>query len=490
VPTSKLSQARQTPAQEAATDDLFLSCNTEDSIQGIAHAESDFAQQVGVTPSIPPAQLPASGQGQNDQELNASNADDSLNAIAASISERTPIIASSPVNSVTRKRALDSEALAARADKRQKRAHTLPQDLAAVALAYPPLEEESDAGYARRLFELGSRGVATACVGGEILNLEQLHLLSGVRMWDLQRDSILQTLPEELVPVTRAFPRLPEEASNNRRYARRLYNESLANAPMSRIGGELLRRDQLALLSGATERSLQADRTLQALPDELTPIAHAYPRQPDEIKSNIKYALRLNFLSQQGIQTARVAGQALTIPQLCLLSGVKESKLSNGLLGTSADTSGRANRKTQSRMASAQQAASGALFVSWNSKDPIQGIAHAESDFAQQLSVTPSVLPPAQSPAPSHGQDDRGPDVSNADEEPVALPPELVTVANHHPRQANEIGSNLAYALRLLYLSHQEIHTARVAGQALTIPQLCLLTGVRESTLKKRLLGK
>ena len=63
------------------------------------------------------------------------------------------------------------------------------------------------------------------------------------------------------------------------------------------------------------------------LPVELVPIALAHPRLPAEEKNNSAYARRLNLLSRQGAASAQVGGQALTIAQLALLSGVTEGHL-------------------------------------------------------------------------------------------------------------------------------------------------------------------
>jgi len=109
----------------------------------------------------------------------------------------------------------------------------LPADLAPIREQVPPLEDEKNAAYARRLH-----------LARPQLTLPQISLLSGVIESNLRRDPAFRELPADLAPIREQVPQL--EGEKNPDYARRLH-----------LAHPQLTLPQISLLSGVIEFHLK-----------------------------------------------------------------------------------------------------------------------------------------------------------------------------------------------------------------------------------------
>jgi len=117
----------------------------------------------------------------------------------------------------------------------------------------------------------------------------------------LKEDPAFRKLPAELAPILRKFPKA--EGEKKQPYARRLHRERPD-----------LTLEQISLLSGVKEINLKLDPAFRVVPENLVPIREKFPQGEDE--TNAAYARRLHG-----------ALSKLSIPEICLLSGVQESAL-------------------------------------------------------------------------------------------------------------------------------------------------------------------
>jgi len=178
--------------------------------------------------------------------------------------------------------------------KRDPAFRKLSADLAHIREQVSQLESEKNQAYARRLH-----------LALPQLTLPQISQLSGVTVNHLKEDPAFREMPAELAPIREQFPQF--EGEKNQAYARRLH-----------LAVQQLTLSQISQLSCVTESQLKQDPAFREMPADLALMLQQIPKLEGE--TNSAYARRLCLARPQ-----------LTLAQISLLSGVKESNLKRAL---------------------------------------------------------------------------------------------------------------------------------------------------------------